>query len=55
MGNFNGDVIAQKPCKYVRKLMQETCLLGMKQLINEPTHVVVYSSTAIYLAAPSGL
>ena len=49
MGDFNGDVIAAKPCKYVRKLMQETRLLGMKQLINEPTHVTDHSSTAIDL------
>ena len=33
MGDFNADVIALKPCKYTRKLMQTTRLHGLSQLV----------------------
>ena len=47
MGDFNADVIALKPCKYTRKLMQTTRLHGLSQLVKEPTRVTEFTSTAI--------
>ena len=49
MGDFNADVIALKPCKYTRKLMQTTRLHGLSQLVKEPTRVTEFTSTAIDL------
>ena len=49
MGDFNVDVIALKPCEYTRKLMQTTRLLGLCQLVNKPTRVTEFTSTAIDL------
>ena len=49
MGDFNADVIALKPCKYTRKLMQTTRLHGLSQLIKEPTRVTEFTNTAIDL------
>ena len=37
MGDFNADVIALKPCKHTRKLMQMTCLHGLSQLVRAHT------------------
>ena len=48
-GDFNADVIALKPCKYTRKLMQTTRLHGLSQLVKEPTRVTEFTSTAIDL------
>lgn len=49
MGNFNTDVIALKPCKYTRKLMQTTRLHGLSQLVKEHTSVMEFTSTTIDL------
>ena len=49
MGDFNVDVIALKPCEYTRKLMQTTRLHGLCQLVNKPTRVTEFTSTAIDL------
>ena len=49
MGDFNADVIALKPCKYTRKLMQTTRLHGLSQLVKEPRSVRESTSTTIDL------
>ena len=49
MGDFTADVIALKPCKYTRKLMQTNRLHGPSQLVKEPTSMTEFTSTAIYL------
>ena len=49
IGDFNADVIALKPCKYTRKLMQTTRLHGLSQFVKEPTRVTEFTSTAIDL------
>ena len=49
IGDFNADVIALKPCKYTRKLMQTTRLHSLSQLIKEPIRVTEFTVTAIDL------